>query len=98
MGTADQYERGTATQQPIIWICCPGVVELVRSNLGNSFPLFHEKLPVSVSVCRILGDKTVTVLRVPVSSLLVTITISEGVVSIRGSVSVHITANQETKP
>ena len=43
---------------------------------------------------------TVTVLRVPVSSLLVIIivTISEGVVSIRGSVSVHITANQETKP
>ena len=22
-------------------ICCPGVVELVRSNLGTSFPLFH---------------------------------------------------------
>ena len=37
-----------------------------------------QKLPVSVSVCRILGDKIVTVLRVPVSSLLVTI--SEGVV------------------
>ena len=55
-----------------------------------------QKLPVSVSVCRILGDKTVTVLRVPVSSLIVTITISEGVVSIRGSVSVHITANQES--
>ena len=23
-------------------ICCPGVVELVRSNLGTSFPLFHD--------------------------------------------------------
>ena len=22
-------------------ICCPGVVKLVRSNLGTSFPLFH---------------------------------------------------------
>ena len=22
-------------------ICCPGLVELVRSNLGTSFPLFH---------------------------------------------------------
>ena len=39
------------TWQPItlicclVWsnlcICCPGVVELVRSNLGTSFPLFH---------------------------------------------------------
>ena len=23
-------------------ICCPGVVKLVRSNLGTSFPLFHD--------------------------------------------------------
>ena len=29
VGTADQWERGTATQQPITRICCPGVVELV---------------------------------------------------------------------
>ena len=54
VGTANQWERSTATQQPITrpcyllsgcgwpWcICCPGVVELVRSNLGTSFPLFH---------------------------------------------------------
>ena len=29
VGTADQWERGTATRQPITWtyyICCPGVV------------------------------------------------------------------------
>ena len=27
--TADQWERGTATRQPITRICCLGVVELV---------------------------------------------------------------------
>ena len=42
---------GTATRQPITRICCPGVVEpvyllsrrgeIVKSNLGTSFPLFH---------------------------------------------------------
>ena len=41
VGTADQQERGTATQQPITRICSPGVVELVRSNLAPDFPLFH---------------------------------------------------------
>ena len=30
-----------ATQQPITWICSPGVVELVRSNLAPDLPLFH---------------------------------------------------------
>ena len=39
MGTADQKERGTATRQPIIQICSPDVVELVRSNLALDFPL-----------------------------------------------------------
>ena len=29
MGTADQWEHGTATLQPITRICCPGVVVLV---------------------------------------------------------------------
>ena len=29
------------TRQPITQICFPGVVGLVRSNLGTSFPLFH---------------------------------------------------------
>ena len=41
MGTADQWERGTATRLPITGICSPGVVELVRSNLAPDFPLFH---------------------------------------------------------
>ena len=66
-------------------------------------PLVSGRCSLSVSVCGgYWADKIVTVLRVPVSSLLVIITItvpiSEGVVSIRGSVSVLITANQETKP
>ena len=39
---ADQWERGTATREPITWICSPGVVELVRSNLAPDFPSFHE--------------------------------------------------------
>ena len=39
--TADQWERGTATRQPITQICSPGVVELVRTNLAPDFPLFH---------------------------------------------------------
>merc|ERR1712155_300754 len=26
-------------------ICCPGMVELVKSNLGTSFPLFHGTKP-----------------------------------------------------
>ena len=35
-------------------ICCPGVVELVRSNLGTSFPLFYVQVPFkfSRSLCR----------------------------------------------
>ena len=41
VGTADQWDRGTATRQPITWICSPGVVEFVRSNLAPDFPLFH---------------------------------------------------------
>ena len=40
-GTADQWERGMATQQPITRICSPAVVELVRTNLAPDFPLFH---------------------------------------------------------
>ena len=42
VGTADQWERGMATQQPITQICSPGVVELVRSNLAPDFPLFYD--------------------------------------------------------
>ena len=44
VGTADQWERGTATQQPITRICSPAVVELVRTNLAPDFPLFHVSL------------------------------------------------------
>ena len=32
-------------------ICCPGVVELVRSNLGTSFPLFHASSALTMSMC-----------------------------------------------
>ena len=36
--TADQWERGTATRQPITQICSPGVVKLVylQSRLGRT--------------------------------------------------------------
>ena len=34
VGTADQWERGTATQQPITRICSPAVVELVYLQSG----------------------------------------------------------------
>ena len=36
--TADQWERGTATRQPITQICSPGVVKLVYllSSLGRT--------------------------------------------------------------
>ena len=50
------------TQQPITRICCPGVVELVRSNLGISFPLFHGRYLVMQS------EDTVVTVDSPVST------------------------------
>ena len=55
MGTANQWERGTATQQPITRICSPGVVELVRSNLAPDFPLFHDPAPDLMNVTSLLS-------------------------------------------
>ena len=46
-GDSHQWESGTATRQPITWICCPGVVDRVylQSECGRTceilFPLFH---------------------------------------------------------
>ena len=42
--------HGDMAANPITRICCPGVVELVRSNLGISFPLFHGRYLVMQSV------------------------------------------------
>ena len=53
--TADQWERGTATRQPITQICSPGVVELVRSNLAPDFPLFHDPAPDLMNVTSLLS-------------------------------------------